>query len=89
MKLNLAARRLLLASSILMTRCAAAGKWIQIGSDIDGENPRDFAGGTQGALAMSRDGMTVAVGAAVAQGPAYFSFFAFAAWAPKRMFRTI
>jgi len=38
-------------------------QWIQIGKDIDGENPQDYAGGTQGALAMNELGTTLVVGA--------------------------
>jgi len=47
---------------LLVVQCVT-GEWIQIGDDIDGENARDFAGGTQGALAMNGQGTTIAVGA--------------------------
>jgi len=40
-----------------------ASQWTQIGGDIDGENVWDFAGGTQGALAMNDQGTTLVVGA--------------------------
>jgi len=44
-------------------QCVVGGQWVQVGSDIDGENPGDFAGGTEKALAMNGDGTTIAVGA--------------------------
>jgi len=47
---------------LLIVQCVT-GEWIQVGGDIDGENESDFAGGTQGALAMSGQGTTIAVGA--------------------------
>jgi len=52
------------ASLLLVAQfVAGTGQWTQIGVDIDGENPWDFAGGTQGALAMNGPGTTLAVGA--------------------------
>jgi len=52
----------LVAYLLLVGQCVA-GQWIQMGGDIDGENALDFAGGTQGALAMNGLGTTIAVGA--------------------------
>lgn len=60
---TLSIHRLVGASALLLVRAAAGGQWLQIGSDLDGENPQDYAGGTQGALALSADGSTVALGA--------------------------
>jgi len=40
----------------------AAATWVQVGSDIDGENARDYAGGTEKGLAMNAEGTTIAVG---------------------------
>jgi len=51
------------AARLLSTAAETTSQWIQIGSDIDGENERDFAGGTQGALAMNDKGTTLVVGA--------------------------
>jgi len=52
-----------LGVSLLLVVQYVMGEWNQIGNDIDGENARDFAGGTQSALAMNRQGTTIAVGA--------------------------
>jgi len=49
---------------LLVGPYCAASQWTQVGSDIDGENPQDYAGGTQKALAMNGLGSTVAVGSA-------------------------
>jgi len=48
---------------LLVVQVCVGQEWIQIGNDIDGENVRDYAGGTQGALAMNDAGSTIAVGA--------------------------
>ena len=50
-------------ASLLLVRCGGASQWTQLGCDVDGESARDYAGGTQGALAMSADGTAIAVGA--------------------------
>ena len=50
-------------ASLLLVRCGGASQWTQLGGDVDGESARDYAGGTQGALAMSADGTAIAVGA--------------------------
>ena len=52
-----------LGVSLLLVVQYVMGEWNQIGNDIDGENARDFAGGTQSTLAMNRQGTTIAVGA--------------------------
>jgi len=56
---------LLLGHTAAAAAAAAAGggQWVQMGSDIDGENVNDFAGGTQKASAMNGEGTTIAIGA--------------------------
>jgi len=54
--------KLFSALLLLGQQCVVGGQWVQVGSDIDGENPQDWAGGTEKALAMNRDGTTIAVG---------------------------
>jgi len=36
--------------------------WVQVGSNIDGENAQDWAGGTEKGMAMNGAGTTIAVG---------------------------
>lgn len=36
--------------------------WVQLGADVDGEAARDWAGGANGAVALSKDGTVLAVG---------------------------
>ena len=54
--------KLFSALLILCQHIVVAGQWDQVGSDIDGENENDFAGGTQKGMAMNGEGTTIAVG---------------------------
>jgi len=51
----------LLTTTLVLQVCRA--DWKQLGEDIDGEHERDFSGGTAGAIAMSKDGRILAIGA--------------------------
>lgn len=55
--------KLFCALLLLQAAASTSGQWIQVGNDIDGENERDFAGGSEKALSMNGAGTTIAVGA--------------------------
>jgi len=62
MKLSFSVFLLLLCQQSCVVAGFGSSQWVQVGSDIDGENAWDFAGGTKKGIAMNGEGTTIAVG---------------------------